>query len=185
MKIEVTFFLLSTIFTHPIISQDRQPADTLLMEEERDSTYDFLLTQLENTDLGFLWRGERSQSNRIGYIGEEFQRLEVRFLSVIKNFDNPYEYFIYGKTRVENVICEFQGSLLISETGYIQEDEHSEFERAYISGNFVLFEDQVCRHSGIFRGKFLTGIYHDDQGNIYYDDLDRDEDDYINNEFFG
>ena len=185
MKTLITILFLSIIYIIPLSAQDEQPADTTQISEEADSAYNYLLTQLENTDLGFLWAGVISQSNRLGYIGENFQRLELHFLSVIKNFDNPYEYFLYGKTRVEEVICEFQGSLLITETGYVQDEEQTEFERAYISGNFVLFEDQACLHSGVFRGNFISGIYLDGQGDIYYDDLNSEEDDYTNNEFFG
>lgn len=185
MKTLIALIALNIFYIIPMIAQDEPQADTSNISAEADSAYNFLLTQLENADLGYLWAGELSQSNRLGYIGEDFQRLEVRFLSIIKNFDNPYEYFLYGKTRVEEVICEFQGSLLITETGYIQDEEQTEFERAYISGNFVLFEDQACLHSGIFRGNFITGIYLDEQGDIYYDDLNREEDDFINNEFFG
>ena len=185
MKTIFTIILLSIIHLAPMIAQDEQTADTVKNTDESDSTYNFLLNQLENTDVGFLWDGELSQANRLGYIGEDFQRLEIRFESVVKNFDNPYEYFIYGKTRVDGNICEFQGSLLITETGYIIDEEYPELMRAYLSGNYVLFEDQACLHSGVFRGNFITGIYLDEQGDIYYDDLEQDENDFTNNEFFG
>ncbi len=183
MKFYYTSIILALIFMLPALAQNEQ--DSIPSDSLYDSRYDFLLTQIEDTDIGFLWSGEISQSNRIGYIGEEFQRLRIRFLSVIKNFDNPYEYFFYGKTRVEENLCEFQGSLQITEAGFVKDARYPKLTRAYIAGDYVLFEDQACLHSGVFRGNFITGIYLDENGDIYYDDLERDENDFSNNEFFG
>lgn len=175
-----TFFSLAAIFTG-----SAQNTDTLITEVPVDSAYEALLSSIENSDIGYLWAGEVSQSNRIGYIGDGFQRLQLRFISVIQNFDNPYEYFLYGKTKVAKNICEFQGSLSIREAGYLTENEFPGFIRAYLSGDFVLFEEQACLHSGIFRGNFITSVYLDPDGVIYYDDLKKDSKNFTNNEFFG
>lgn len=154
-------------------------------EVEIDSSREFLLTAIENSDLGFLWEGSQSQDSRLGFIGENYQRLQIRFLSVIQNFDNPYEYFLYGKTKVKDNICEFQGSLIIRETGVVEDEEYTELTRAYLAGDYVLFEDQSCLHSGIFRGSFITTIYLDGEATVYYDNLDKGKRDFTNNEFFG
>lgn len=151
-----------------------------------DSSYEFLLKNLENQDIAFLWGGEISSRNRIGFIGEEFQRLSVEFISVIQNFDNPWEYFIYGTSRVKENVCSFQGSLQITETGILKNEKHNEFTRAYLKGDYVLYEDQSCMHSGIFSGDFITSVYLDESGQVYYDNLDQEsQPKYRNNEFFG
>jgi hypothetical protein len=113
-------------------------------------------------DMSFFWMGDRSQNERLGFIGDGYQRLDVRFLSVIQNYDNPFEYFVYGKSRVESVICEFQGSILITETGFTEDPESGSFKRAYMSGNYAFFEDQAChprdgRAISVFVPVFLGG----------------------------
>jgi len=168
-----------------LFGQEEDSLQNATAKVEMDSTQEFLLTSIENSDLGFLWEGSQSQDNRLGFIGENFQRLQIRFLSVIQNFDNPYEYFFYGKTKVKDNICEFQGSLIIREAGMIEDDEYPDLKRAYLAGDYVLFEDQSCLHSGIFRGNFITTIYLDKEGTVYYDNLEKEERDYTNNEFFG
>jgi hypothetical protein len=85
--------------TSDIDATDNQE-DTAEVVTEIDSVYEDLLFEFENSDIGFLWGGALSQDNRIGFIGDEFQRFQIRFLSVIQNFDNPYEYFLYGSSRV-------------------------------------------------------------------------------------
>lgn len=184
-KISRNIVLLGLLgFLFISIGQAQNP-DSLSAEPLIDSAYEALLDVIENTDIGYLWKGDLSQENRIGYIGDDFQRIQLRFISVIQNFDNPYEYFLYGKTRVEENICEFQGSLQITETGYFNDKDYPNMQRAYLSGDFVLFEDQSCLHSGIFTGEFITTVYIDKEGLIYYDDLHKEKKDFTNNEFFG
>ena len=178
------FILIAALIWSTEISYT-QDEDTTLNSILTDTTREFLFTSIENSDIGFIWGGDLSQDNRIGYIGDNYQRIRIRFISVIQNFDNPYEYFLYGKTRVENNICEFQGSLQITETGLVEDDANANILRAYLSGNYVLFEDQSCLHSGIFRGEFITTVYLDEEGTIYYDNLSAEEDNFTNNEFFG
>ena len=143
------------------------------------------IQDIEYTDMSFLWAGELSQENRLGFIGSDFERISVHFVSVIENNDNPFEYFVYGKTRVDGVICEFQGSINITETGLKNDTVHRNLNRGFISGDFVFFEDPSCMHSGVFRGYFVSQIYQDKTGTFYYDDIDGEDPYYMNNEFIG
>jgi hypothetical protein len=185
MKTLTIILIICALGSIHLFGQETDSLRDSVGEIEVDSTREFLLTAIENTDIGFLWSGSQSQDNRLGFIGDDYQRLQIRFMSVIQNFDNPYEYFLYGKSRVEENICEFQGSLIIRETGVIEDEEFTNVTRAYLAGDYVLFEDQSCLHSGIFRGNFITTVYLDDEGTVYYDNLEKDERDYTNNEFFG
>ena len=54
------------------------------------------------------------RSQPLGFISENYQRFYIHFSSVIQNPDDPYQYFVYGKTRVKNNICEFQSTLTIT-----------------------------------------------------------------------
>ena len=128
---------------------------------------------------------QASQNSRLGFIGDNYQRLQIRFLSVIKNYDNPFEYFLYGKTKVGDNICQFQGSLVISEVGVIADEDHPDLTRGYAAGDYVMFEDQTCFHSGVFRGSFVTTFYVDEEGTFHYDDLYAGVPAYANNEFTG
>ncbi|MGC9344740.1 MAG: hypothetical protein ACP5E3_18680, partial [Bacteroidales bacterium] len=151
MKTLFSILIISILSYSGLFGQEPDSLQNSLKEVEVDSTQEFLLTAIENSDIGFLWAGSQSQDNRLGFIGENFQRLQIRFLSVIQNFDNPYEYFMYGKTKVKDNICEFQGSLIIREAGVVEDEDYPDINRAYLAGDYVLFEDQSCLHSGIFR----------------------------------
>ncbi len=150
-----------------------------------DSINSFILNYLETTDVGFIWGGPVSQDKRLGFIGEEYQRFQIHFNSIIQNYDNPYEYFVYGKTKVRDNICEFQGSLIISEISYEKDEEHPDLNTAYLAGDYVLFEDQACLHSGIFRGEFISFVYIAKDSIMYYNDLDNEKPSYSNNLFTG
>lgn len=165
-----------------------------LKAQQRDSTSDSLVSdsintliieQLELNDIGFVWSGKLSEENRLGFIGPEYQRIIIDFTSVIQNFDNPFEYFVYGSSSVSANVCNFLGSILITEAGYIPDQKYPEFVRGFITGNYVFFEDQSCLHSGIFRGEFITSFYIDKEGTLYYDNLEDENSDFTNNEFFG
>ena len=49
----------------------------------------------------------------LGYIGNSCQRFYIHFLSVIKNPNKGFEYFVYGKSKVKSNICSFQGFITI------------------------------------------------------------------------
>ncbi len=152
---------------------------------DSDSINEQLVNDIEYADLGFLWSGSPSQDSRLGFIGDNYRRLQIRFLSVIKNYDNPFEYFLYGKSNTGSHICDFQGSLVITEVGKIDDNDHPDLIRGYASGDYVMFEDQTCFNSGIFRGSFTTTFYVDNQGTFHYDNLYADAPKFTNNEFIG
>ena len=150
-----------------------------------DSLNQTIIDYLSNNDIGFLWEGEQSQNERIGYIGQEFERIQIHFNSVIQNFDNPLEYFVYGKSKVKNTICEFQGYLVIQELGFKEESTSSDFHQGFLDGEYMFYENQSCLHSGIFQGKFYTDFYIDETETLYYNDLDSENNLFANNSFVG
>jgi len=138
---------------------------------------------MEQSDLSHLWSGSAWQDEQIGFIGDDYERLRLRFMSVIRNSDNPFEYFLYGKTSVSGSVCEFQGSLSISETGFYENQPEKMFKHGFIAGEIVLFEDPACLHSGVFRGSFQTDFYLDSTWTFYYNNLSKGSPQYRNNQF--
>ncbi len=177
------FFILVTVISSLHLKAQHQ--DMMLDSVYSDSMNNYIVEQLELNDIGFIWSGKLSEDNRLGFIGPQYQRIKMDFTSVIQNFDNPFEYFVYGNSTVSENTCSFLGSILILEAGYIPDQNYPGFIRAYISGNYVFFEDQSCLHSGVFRGEFISSFYIDGDGTIYYDNLDDEKSDFTNNEFFG
>lgn len=161
-----------------------QTVDTVLISPQ-DTLNNYIITYLENNDVGFLWQGSISQDERIGFIGEEYERIRIHFNSVIRNYDNPFEYFIYGKSKVQDNVCEFQGSLIITEVSYLKDEKYPETNTAYIAGDYVLVEDPACLHSGIFRGDFISFVYLGEDLTLYYNDLDTESPSFSNNLFTG
>ena len=150
-----------------------------------DSLDQFIIDYLNNNDIGFLWGGEQSQNERIGYVGQEYERIQIHFNSIIQNFDNPSEYLVYGKSKVMNNICEFQGFLLITEVGFKTDSISNSPKHGFLDGEYIFYEDPSCFHSGIFQGKFYTDFYIDNTETLYYDDLGSDGNLFANNSFVG
>ena len=58
-------------------------ADSILMEDREDGKEKIKLAEI------------------LGFIGDDYQRLFINFISVIQNPTNPYEYLVFGKTKVK------------------------------------------------------------------------------------
>ncbi len=170
------------LFFFAISYSQQEITDASSAGSDSASAYQVLISAFENQDIGYVWAGLQSSENRLGFIGDDFQRLYIHFKSLIQNYDNPFEYFIYGEFTVKEISCEFQG---FSEAGFLEDSSIPGLQRAYLSGNYVFFEKQSCFGSGIFRGEFVSSVYLDENGMVHYDDLYEDKPHFTNNEFFG
>ena len=121
----------------------------------------------------------------VGFIGENYQRIRMKFISVIQNNSNKLEYFVYGKTKVKNNVCDFQGLLRISETQLYKNSDISSIQQGYIKGEYEFFENPNQSGTGIFKGIFQTNFYLNENGKIIYDALMWVSDSFTNNEFIG
>lgn len=74
----------------------------------------------------------------LGFIGEDYQRFFIHFVSIIQNPTNHYEYLVYGKTKVKEAICSFQGKISVKKA------------RTYINGDFPKYKQGFAawRRSG-------------------------------------
>jgi hypothetical protein len=166
----------------------------LLSSFSQDSkTIDFI-DKAKEIDFSDLWTQDSilienekmiQHSQPLGYIGDNYQRFEIRFISVIKNTSNHLEYFVYGKTRVKDNICRFQGTIEITSASLYQESELSDAKQGFISGDYNFYEDIDQKHTGIFKGNFQTNFYIDSNGDLNYDALMWIADGFKNNQFEG
>lgn len=126
----------------------------------------------------------------LGYIGKDFQRFYIHFLSAEKDANNPLSYRITGKTMVKDNICSFNGSLNITKTVILPElynDGISDlFQQGYLEGSYEFKENENESGSGILKGTFRTNFYIDNEGKVLYDGLRQTvSDPFNNNQFAG
>ncbi len=129
-----------------------------------------------------------------GFIGENCQRIRIKFLTVTKNHSSPDNYLVYGKSMVKNNICEFTGTLTISNImkyktmsyGVDNEYKNKGIKGEYvILGTYSLSENLTQAHPGIFKGAFQSNFYLDKSNKVIYDDIDNVSDGFTNNQFIG
>lgn len=151
--------------------------------------------EIMNHDLSDLWTLEKFEiendtisirrAEPLGYIGENFQRFRIHFISVIQNPYNKLQYFVYGKTKVEENICSFQGSIFINESSTYNEGDIPMLKQGFVKGQYEFFEDSHQKGTGILRGDLRTDFYIDEDGNLKYDALVFAADGFQNNQFEG
>lgn len=152
-----------------------------------DETYETLesnMGELNGVDLSKFWLDNENE-RRFGFIGANYRRLRIKFLSIIKNVDHPTQYLIYGKSNVSDHICEFQGVIEIKESYYVKTNEFPYGNTGILAGFYTFYEDPNMMHSGTFKGRFVTYWYKDKNGDIRYNDLLAVSAMYNNNQFAG
>lgn len=75
----------------------------------------------------------------LGFIGENFQRFQIHFISAIKNPDNKLQYFIYGKTKVKENICSFQGTITVTESRTYDIGDIPTLKQGFVKGQYEFF----------------------------------------------
>jgi hypothetical protein len=126
-----------------------------------------------------------SRPEFLGFFGPDYQRFYIHFISVIKNYKDPYEYFVYGRTMLRNNICDFQGKIRITNAETLNKSEVPDYKRGSVEGSYLFFEDQKQKGSGVFEGTFGSSFLIDKKGNLLYDAIAISADGFSNNEFIG
>ncbi len=154
---------------------------SLAFGQESKST-DFL-SEIQKFDVSDLWtldqfyteiEGEASLIERqepLGFIGKNYQRFYIHFISVIQNPNKRLEYFVYGKTRVKSDVCSFQGLITIKECKTCIGGDFPPLKQGFVTGSYKFFEDSDQKGAGVLKGVFKTGFYIDTKGDIHYDAL--------------
>lgn len=148
---------------------------------------------LRDRDLSPLWSITPNDAV-YGFIGANFQRLRVKFLSIAKNDSRAHVYQVHGKCMVKSNICEFRGEatvtrisplLLIGNRGGVEKFKDSLQGRFVALGTYRFVEDFKQAHAGIFEGTFATYFYVAHDGELRYDDIEGESDSFCNNQFAG
>jgi hypothetical protein len=182
----ISFCFLLPLQTNAQSFKDKQLSSKYLSEEE-------LISDMSKYDFSQLFT-HTDNSVVYGFIGDNYQRIRIKFISVVKNQKTPADYTVYGKSMVKNNICEFHGTITITNirkyksTSYGVDDEYkNKGIKGQFSafGNYIFSENQNQIHSGVFKGTFRSNFYLDKSANVHYDDIKLNADSYTNNQFVG
>ena len=133
------------------------------------------------------------KSEALGFIGNNYQRFQIHFTTCRKSDTNNLVYIVSGKTRVKNIICNFQGTIEIFSTKFnkdsiwiLDEIEPSKnLTQTTLNSKIALYEDENEFHSGYIEGILTTNAYIDSINKIHYNAFGFHGDGYYNNQFEG
>lgn len=84
----------------------------------------------------------------IGTIGYENETIKLKIEISEQNKKNDQEYFVSGYSVVENNTSQYEGKFTI--TNY-----RDGKKKSVVYGDYELVEENIGRHSGVFKGKFV------------------------------
>lgn len=195
-------FLLSICFS-TAFAQKNEESQKFLTETLNEATLaqEELLSEFVQFDFSSLWM--KNDEYILGFIGDDYQRLHIHYLAVIKNFESTSKYYVYGKSKVKSNICQFMGEIEIMHIRKINDPEKQsryEFAKKHndteamerfskeeyiLLAKYQFFEDPDQKGTGIFRGILKTNFYVEGD-NIFYNDLNlRYSDSFSNNQSVG
>lgn len=106
-----------------------------------------------------IWQTQNFQQN--GIIGKNYQRIQFHIDNALKSNENSDLYYITGKSKVNNNICNFSGTIELLKLYCYECDFDSTTTCGYLIGQYVFYEDSTQNHSGIFKGIMSCDIYID------------------------
>jgi hypothetical protein len=154
---EIKNFDLSTILT----------ADSILIEDLEDN------------------KDKIKRAEILGFIGEDYQRIHLRYISIIQNPTNTYEYLVYGKTMVKGTVRSFQGTITIFQARTFIKGDFAKYKQGYADCQVTLYEDKKETSTGMIKGKLRSNFIIDDKGKFRYDAVMFGADGFWNNQFIG
>lgn len=159
-----------------------------------------LLPKFSNYDFSPLWL--RDDNMILGFIGENYQRMKIKYLSIIRNTENANKYYVYGKTMVNSNVCQFIGEIeitnirkvndveqhLLLEEAKKQHDEDAikvfSTQKYILLGEYKYFEDSNGSGTGIFKGVVRSSFIMNSK-KVVYDDWEFESDSFSNNQHVG
>jgi hypothetical protein len=133
------------------------------------------------------------KSDFLGYIGSNYKRIKIYFQSI--NKIKPDTYYVKGTSITGGNKCNFEGQILIKQIreykkmhlGCDDEFKDRGFKaQGLLLGEYKFEENRVQKHSGVFTGIMTFYWFVDKNGNIQYDDIEKDySDPYNNNQYIG
>lgn len=121
----------------------------------------------------------------LGFIGDDYQRFFIHFVSIIQNPTNPYQYLVYGKTKVKDKICSFQGTITIRKARTYKNGDIPTYKQGFAASDVILYEDKKQSSTGFIKGSLTSYFIIDNKGLFRYDGLSFAADGFSNNQFIG
>ncbi len=117
----------------------------------------------------------------------------MKLLSIEKSENNPAEYIVCGQSKVNHVICDFKGKIIvekIQETIRFRHGLDDMYKGKYLvpgvlTANYILYEDSTKNKAGFFEGTLSSLWYMDNSKRLQYDNMFAFSDRYYNNAFVG
>lgn len=125
------------------------------------------------------------QSEILGFIGDDYQRFFIHFVSVIQNPTNPYEYLVFGKTKVKENICSFQGTITVKQSRIYEASDIPAYRQGFANCEVILYEDKKQPSTGSIKGTLKSQFLIDNKGQFRYDAIAFGADGFSNNQFMG
>lgn len=155
-----------------------------------------LLKELQSQDLSLVFNAEKikDDSSReivrpeiLGFIGDNYQRLQIHLTKFTKNKMNPLQYDVEGKTKVKNFICNFRGTVTVIKAVYSDPaiPTLEKYTTGSITSKVEIFEDRTQKGSGFINGELIIYIVFSEDGKTEYDALMLISDGFANNQFKG
>lgn len=136
-------------------------------------------------DFSSLWPTKEWVQN--GIIGLNYQRIQIHIEKAIKHPEKSDTYLIFGKSKVNTNICEFKGEIKVLKTYFFKQCDDPEIQSCgVLFGEYLLKEDSLQYHSGIFQGITEAYFYLDTTKKmVTLDETSIDADGYNNRTFVG
>jgi len=154
------------LFVNPMFSQ------AILIESVKSGN---IITLFKDADLSNLLHPKLNNDyNRIynGIIGNKYKRIQL-FFSSIEKTENPYVYFVEGKSKVGENVFPFIGEIVLTNAEKTSDeilDKETALERGsingFIKGNYVFRETSKEKSTGLFKGELELNWGLDNKGNI-------------------
>jgi hypothetical protein len=131
-----------------------------------------------------------------GFIGDNFQRIDIRIDEVVKNELNPLMYYVHGFSEVKGNRCSFIGRITIDSAKLKEREpiiEGADYlvdmtmvaRRGTVFCTYQFFENRNQKWTGFFSGQLQTYVYITTEQQIKYDAIGGFSDSYMNNMYVG
>lgn len=192
--------LIALLFAFAAFQLPKDSQKFLTENLKLDDENQELLSTLSKFDYAPLWTMKWNEQI-IGFIGNNYQRLYMKYISIIKITDTTYS--ITGKSKVKSNVCPFRGEIRLLHIRIIEEKrrqsqynaarehddddamERSSKKRYMLLAHYYFAEDSTSKGAGVFEGVLRTNFYID-KGTVHYNDFDLSySDNFSNNQCVG
>ncbi len=153
------------------------------IQKHEDSTE--YLEKLKVFNFSNLWIYEINK-RALGFIGKNYQKIDMHINKIIRNELDKSEYLVYGKTKVKKNICDFLGKIKIL---HIRTSEHGFYTDSLFCGSLIakyeFFEAPSQKHSGYFKGFFQSYFAIKNNKDVVHDEFWDEVDGASNYSFVG